>query len=84
MKTERNKYVFKRYLNDGSQLKSFRIEFKTEEEAKENEQSASVDSLCAGLLSREMRCVIAFLQHVSDLSVLLYFVRYFPHCLHGP
>ena len=42
MKTERNKYVFKRDLNDdsdGAHLTSFGIEFQTEEEAKENKRS---------------------------------------------
>ena len=40
LKTERNKYVFKQDLNDesdGAHLTSFGIEFKTKEEAKENE-----------------------------------------------
>ena len=40
LQTERNKYVFKRDLNDdsdGAHLTSFGIEFQTEEEAKENE-----------------------------------------------
>ena len=53
LKTERNKYVFKRDLNDdsdGAHLTSFGIEFQTEEEAKENERSPSVALLCAGLL----------------------------------
>ena len=55
--TERNKYVFKRDLDndsDGAHLTSFRIEFQTEEEAKENERSPSVALLCAGLLRRGM------------------------------
>ena len=50
-------YVFKRDLNDysdGAHLTSFGIEFKTEEEAKENERSPSVALLCAGLLRRGM------------------------------
>ena len=53
LKTERNKYVFKRDLNDesdGAHLTSFGIEFKTEE----NERSPSVALLCAGLLRRGM------------------------------
>ena len=57
MKTERNKYVFKRDINDesdGAHLTSFGIEFQTEEEAKENERSPSVALLCAGLLRRGM------------------------------
>ena len=57
MQTERNKYVFKRDLNDesdGAHLTSFGIEFQTEEEAKENERSPSVALLCAGLLRRGM------------------------------
>ena len=55
--TERNKYVFKRDLNDdsdGAHLTSFGIEFQTEEEAKENERSPSVALLCADLLRRGM------------------------------
>ena len=55
LKTERNKYIFKRDLNDdsdGAHLTSFGIEFQTEEEAKENERSPSVALLCAGLLRR--------------------------------
>ena len=54
---ERDKYVFKRDLNDdsvGAHLTSFGIEFQTEEEAKENEPSPSVALLCAGLLRRGM------------------------------
>ena len=52
-----DKYVFKRDLNDDSDvahLTSFGIEFQTEEEAKENERSSSVALLCAGLLRRGM------------------------------
>ena len=55
--TERNKYVFKRDLNDdsdGAHLTSFGIEFLTEEEAKENERSPSVALLYAGLLIKGM------------------------------
>ena len=55
--TERNKYVFKRDLDDdsdGSHLTSFGIEFLTEEEEKENERSQSVALLCAGALRRCM------------------------------
>ena len=57
LNTERNKYVFKRDLNDdsdGAHLTSFGIEFQTEEEAKENERSPSVALLCAVLLRRGM------------------------------
>ena len=49
--------MFKRDLNDdsdGAHLKSFGIEFQTEEEAKENERSPSVALLCAGPLRRGM------------------------------
>ena len=49
--------VFKRDLDDdsdGAHLTSFGIEFKTEEEAKENERSLSVALLCDGLLRRGM------------------------------
>ena len=49
--------MFKRDLNDdsdGAHLRSFGIEFQTEEEAKENERSPSVALLCAGLLRRGM------------------------------
>ena len=58
-KTERNKYVFKRDINDdsdGTHLTSFGIEFQTEEEAKESERSPSVALLCTGLLRRGMVC----------------------------
>ena len=57
LKTERNKYVFKRDLDDhsdGAHLTSFGIEFQTEEEAKGNERSPSVALLCAGQLRRGM------------------------------
>ena len=57
LQTERNKYVFKRDLNDDSDeahLTSLGIEFQTEEEAKENERSPRVALLCAGLLRRGM------------------------------
>ena len=57
LKAERNKYIFKRDLDDdsdGAHLTSFGIEFQTEEEAKENERSPSVALLCAGLLRRGM------------------------------
>ena len=57
LKTERNKYVFKRDIaddNDVAHLTSFGIEFQTEEEANENERSPSVALLCAGLLRRGM------------------------------
>ena len=50
--TERNKYVFKRDLDDESvwaHLTSVGIEFLTEE-AKENERSPTVALLCAVLL----------------------------------
>ena len=53
----RNKYVFKRDIDDdsdGAHLESFGIEFQTEKEAKENERSPSVALLCAGLLRRDM------------------------------
>ena len=53
LKTEQNKYVFKRDLNDdsdGAHLTSFGIEFQTEED----ERSPSVALLCAGLLRRGM------------------------------
>ena len=52
--TERNKYVFKRDLDDdsdGAHQTSFEIEFQTEE-AKENERSSCVALLCAGPLRR--------------------------------
>ena len=71
LQAERNKFVIKRDLDDGSDgahLTSFGIEFQTEEEAKENERSPSVASLCADLLRRGMayelervlRCAVAF------------------------
>ena len=52
--TDRNNYVFKRFLSDGAHLTSFGIEFQTEEEANESERSPSVAFLCAGLLRRDM------------------------------
>ena len=57
LQAKRNKYVFKRDLNDdsdGAHLTSFGMEFQTEEETKENERSPSVAILCAGLLRRGM------------------------------
>ena len=83
--TKRNKYVFKRELNDdsdGAHLTSLGIEFQTEEEAKENEGSPSVALLCAGLLKRgilhdlerELRVCNGFLCSMSatyDGAVLL-------------
>ena len=57
LQTERNKYVFKRDLDDdsdGAHLTSFGIEFLTEEEAKENERSPSAALLCEDLLRRGM------------------------------
>ena len=57
LQTERNKYVFQQDLyddSDGAHPTSFGIEFQTEGEAKENEQSPSVALLCAGLLRRGM------------------------------
>ena len=50
LENERNKNVFKRDLNDdsdGAYLTPFGMEFHTEE-AKENERSPNVASLCAG------------------------------------
>ena len=46
LQTERNKYVFKRDLNDdsdGAHLTSFGIEFQTEEEARRNRLTQSID-----------------------------------------
>ena len=57
LQTEQNKYVFKQDLHDnsdGANMTSFGTEFQTEEEAKEDERSASVALLCAGLLRRGM------------------------------
>ena len=55
LKTERNKYVYKRDIDDDSDeahLTSFGIKFQTEEKAKENERSPSIAVLCAGQLRR--------------------------------
>ena len=55
LQAERNKYVFKRDINDeshGAHLTSFGMEFQIEEEARENERSPSVALMCAGLLRR--------------------------------
>ena len=68
MSTERNKYVFKRALNDesdGAHLTSFGIEIQTEKE-KENERSSSVALLCAGLLRRSMVCELERVLRQSD------------------
>ena len=57
LEAERNKYVFKRDLDDdsdGAYLTTFGIDFQTEEEAKENERSPCVALQCAGLLRRGM------------------------------
>ena len=70
LQTERNKYIFKRELNDdsdGAQLTSFEIEFQTEEEAKENLQSPSVALLCAGLLRRGMEHELEQVLRVCDV-----------------
>ena len=70
LKTERNKYVFRRDQNDdsdGSHLTSFGIEFQTEEEAKENERSPSVALLCAGLLRRGMVYELERVLRVCDV-----------------
>ena len=64
LKTEQNKYVFKRDTNDdsdGAHLTSFLIEVQTEEEAKENERSPSVALLSAGQLRR---CMVKELERV--------------------
>ena len=69
LKTEQNKNVFKRDLNDdsdGAHLTSFGIEFHTEEEAKENERSPSVALLCAGLLRRGMVHELERVMRVCD------------------
>ena len=69
LQAERNKYVFKRDLNDdndGAHLTSFGIEFQTEEEAKENERSLSVAILCAGLLRRGIVHVLERVLRVCD------------------
>ena len=67
--TERNKYVFKRDINDdsdGSHLTSFGIEFQTVEEAKENDRSPSVALLCAGLMRRGMVYELERVMRVRD------------------
>ena len=51
--------------SDGAHLKSFGIEFRTEEEAKENERSPSVALLYAGLLRR---CMVYELERVLRMS----------------
>ena len=57
LRNERSKYVFKRDLDDDSDiahLTSNGTEFQTEEEAKENVRLPSDDLLCACLLRRGM------------------------------
>ena len=69
LQTERNKYVFKRDLDDdsdGAYLTSFGIEFQTEKEAKLNERSPSVAILCAGILGRGMVYVLERVLRVCD------------------
>ena len=61
--------MFKRDLDDdsdGAHQTSFGIEFQTEEEAKENEQSPSVALLCAGLLRRGMVYELERVMRVCD------------------
>ena len=68
LQTERNKYVFKRDLDDdsdGANLTSFGMEFQTEE-AKQNERSPRVALLCVGLLSRGMVIKLERVLRVSD------------------
>ena len=86
LKTERNKYVFKRDLDDdsdGAHLTSFGKEFQTEEEAKENERSPSVALLFAGQLIRGMvyelervfrvcNCFLCSMSVTYDDAVLLW------------
>ena len=80
LKTERNKYVFKRDLNDdrdGAHLTLFGIEFQTEEEAKENERSPRVAIMYAGLLRRGIVNELERVLRVCDgfscrISVLLW------------
>ena len=67
--TDRNKYVFKRDLDndsDGAHLTSFGVEFQAEEEAKENARPPSVDFLCAGLLRRGMGYELERVLRVCD------------------
>ena len=69
LQTERNKYVFKRGINDdsdGAHMTSFGIEFQTEEDAKENERSPKVALLCAGLLRRGMVYELERVMRVCD------------------
>ena len=51
LQSKQNKYVFKRDLyhdSDGAHLTSFKMEFQTEVEAKENERTPRVALPCAG------------------------------------
>ena len=52
--------------SDRAHLTSFGIEFQTEEEAKENEQSPSAALLSAGLLRRRMVCELERVLRVSN------------------
>ena len=66
---ERNKYVFKRDLDDdsaGAHLTSFGIEFQAEEESKENVQSPSVALMCASLFRRGMVYELERMLQVHD------------------
>ena len=52
--------------SDGAHLTSLGIEFRTDEEAKENERSPCVALLCAGLLRRDMVCGLERVLRVCD------------------
>ena len=73
LQNKRNKYVFKRDIDDdsdGAHLTSFGIEFQTEEEAKENERSPRVALLCAGQLRRGMAYELERVMRVCDGMVI--------------
>ena len=73
VQSERNKYFFKRDINDdsdGAHLTSFGIELQREEEAKENERSPSIAILCAGLLRRGMVFELERVMRVCDGMVI--------------
>ena len=69
--------MFKQDLSDdsdGAHLTSFGIEFQTEEEAEENDQSPSVALLCAGLLRRGIVCVVERVKAFENFFCISYYL----------
>ena len=62
--------------SDGAHLTSFGIDFKREEEAKENERSPSVALLCAGQLRRGMVYELERVLRVCNVFLCSMSVKY--------